>query len=130
MKKKIIPKPTPAQALEGFKMLTEAYQQNHQVTEQERTKREQIAAYKEVELAKISSQKEILQTYLSNVFAERKEVINKLFDTLDQGIQKGDTTLIQQSLAGVVAIAKESPLSGVQSLLNDYEDESVQSITI
>lgn len=131
MKKNIIiPKPNPMQVMEGLKMIVKAHTENHTVTEIETTKREQIKAYKEKELAKIKSQRKILEQYFEKEFSERKLMINKTFDALDKGIETNNLDLIQQSLSSVVAIAKESPLAGVEKLLSDYNNPEVEQITI
>lgn len=126
----IIPKPNPAQVFDGLKIVAEAYRENHRVTEVETTKRGQIQAYKEVELERIRSQRKILEQYFEGVFAERKLMINLMFDALDKGIETNNLDLIQQSLGSVVAIAKESPLAGVKNLLSDYDNPEVEQITI
>ena len=131
MKKNIIlPKPSPTQIIEGLKIVVEAHKENHRVTEIETTKRKHIQAYKEVELAKIKSQRKILEQYFKGIFAERKLMINGIFDALDKGIETNNLDLIQQSLGSVVDIAKESPLAGVQNLLDDYDNPEVEQITI
>lgn len=131
MKKNIIlPKPNPMQVMEGLKIVVEAHKENHRVTEIETTKRKQIQAYKEVELAKIKSQRKILEQYFEGIFSERKLMINGMFDALDKGIETNNLDLIQQCLGSVVAIAKESPLAGVQNLLSDYDNPEVEQITI
>lgn len=131
MKKNIIiPKQNPMQVIEGLKMVVEVHKENHRVTEIETTKRKQIQAYKEVELAKIKSQRKILEQYFEGIFSERKLMINGMFDALDKGIETNNLDLIQQSLGSVVAIAKESPLAGVQNLLIDYDNPEVKEIEI
>ena len=125
-----IPKPNPVQIMDGLKIVIEAYKENHRVAESEKTRRAQIQAYKEVELERIRSKREILEQYFEGIFSERKVVINKMFDTLDKGIETNNLELIQGSLSSIVDIAKESPLSGVQKLLSDYDNPEVKQITI
>ena len=129
-KKTILPKTNPMQVMDGLKIVVEAYKENHRVSEIETTKREQIQADKKVKLAKIKSQRKILEQYLEGIFSERKLMINKMFDALDKGIERDNSDLIQQSLGSVVDIARESPLAGVQNLLSDYENPEVEVITI
>jgi len=111
-------------------MLINVYKENYKVTEIETTKREEIQASKEIELEKIKSKRIILEQYFEGIFSERKLMINKMFDALDKGIETNNLELIQQSLGSIVAIAKESPLAGIQSLLSDYRNPNVQQITI
>ncbi|HIP14001.1 MAG TPA: hypothetical protein EYG74_00750 [Sulfurimonas autotrophica] len=123
-------RPNPLQVVEGLKMLINVYKENYKVTEIETTKREEIQASKEIELEKIKSKRIILEQYFEGIFSERKLMINKMFDALDKGIETNNLELIQQSLGSIVAIAKESPLAGIQSLLSDYRNPNVQQITI
>jgi len=102
----------------------------HKTTENAKTRREEIRAYKDIEIEKIKSQKNILETYLKGIFIERSNIINRSFDVLDNAIENNNIELIQQSLSVVVTIAKESPLSGVQNLLNDFNNSNVKEIEI
>ena len=132
MLKKIlnITKPSPAQATQGINILIDAWKENKKIHEVETTKRADIQARKEVELERIQSQTKLLELYFENVFSERKQMISGMFDALDRGIETDNFDLTQQSLGSIVAIAKESPLAGIQSLVNDFHDPDVKQITI
>lgn len=123
-------KPSPTQAVDGAKMVYDAWVENVKIHEEEETKRVEIRARKEVDLERIRAQKAILENYLENTFSERKAVISGMFMALDKGIEANNNELIQQSLGAIVSIAKESPLAGIQSLVSDFNDPSVKSITI
>ena len=123
-------KPTPEQALEGLKIFAEVVKENKKITEIETTKREEILAIKEVEIKKIEAQKEILKTYFEGIFAERRYMIEEMFERLDKGIENNNAELIQLSMHSIVSIAKESPLKQVESLMNDFKNDEVKSISI
>ena len=123
-------KPSPTQAVDGVKMVYNAWVENVKIHEEEEAKRVEIRARKEVDLERIRAQKAILENYLENTFSERKAVISGMFMALDKGIEANNNELIQQSLGAIVSIAKESPLAGIQSLVSDFNDPSVKSITI
>lgn len=123
-------KPSPMQAADGLKMVYDAYIENKRIQETESTKRHEISARKEVDLERIKSQTKILEIYLENTFAERKVVISGMFMSLDKAIETNNQELIQQSLGSIVAIAKESPLAGIQNLVSDFNDDNVKTITI
>jgi hypothetical protein len=126
-----IAKSNPAMTIkDSFNIFIDAYNENHKVTQIEKTKRAEISAHSQIELEKIRSQRAILEKYLEGIFDERKLMINGMFDTLDKGIENGNNELIQQSLGAIVAIAKESPLAGIQNLINDYNNDNIKSITI
>lgn len=123
-------KPTPEQALNGLQMYVDAFKENHKITEEETTKRADISAFRDVEIEKIQAQKEILKTYFEGIFSERKYMIEQMFDKLDKGIEGNNLELIQMSMSSIVSIAQESPLKQVQSLINDFKNDDVKSITI
>lgn len=125
-----IPKPSPLQLADAYKMFIDAYKENQQVAEIEKTKRVAIEAHKEVELQRLKNQRELLETYFRNIFSERQIVIAEMFDRLDKGIDGNNLDLIQQSLGAIVAIAQESPLKGVQNLLRDYDNSDVDELVI
>jgi len=125
--KKILPA---IQVTDGFKMIIEAWQENDKTIQVETTKRVQITADTEVKLEQIRSQRAILEKYLSESFAERKFMIQGLFDRLDKGIEIGDITVIQSTLGGIVEIAKQSPLDGIKHILSDFHNPDVKSIEI
>jgi len=123
-------KPSPTQALDGLKMLFNVKNENHRVTEEEKTKRVNISAMRDVEIEKIQAQKEVLKTYLEGIFSERRYMIEEMFDKLDKGIENNNLELIQMSMSSIVSIAQESPLKQVESLMSDFQNDDVKSITI
>jgi len=123
-------KPSPQQALEGLRILVSTIIENNKIIQEETTKRENIVAIKEFEIEKIQSQKEILKEYFEKVFAERKILFDKMFDTLDEGIENNNLELIQLSLSSIVEIAKDSPLNQVEKLKNDFHNPQVKEIEI
>ena len=123
-------KPSPSQALEGLKIFAEVVRENHQVTEEETTKRINISAMKKMEIKKIQTQKKILKTYFEGIFSERRYMIEEMFDKLDKGIENNNLELIQMSMNSIVSIAQESPLKQVASLMNDFKNDDIKSISI
>ena len=123
-------KPSPTQALEGLKILVNAKSENHRVTQEEKTKRANIHALRDVEIERIQAQKDVLKSYLEGIFSERKYMIEEMFDKLDKGIENDNLELIQLSMSSIVSIAKESPLKQVESLISDFKNDDVKSITI
>ena len=123
-------KPSPAQSLEGLKAFADVVQENHRITEEETTKRENILVIRDIEIEKIRTQKEILQNYFDSIFSERRYMITEMFDRLDRGIENNNLKLIQMSMSSIVSIAQESPLKQVASLMNDFKNNEVKEITI
>jgi hypothetical protein len=100
------------------------------VTEQEKTKRENIRAYREVNVKAIEENSAILKLYLKNTFAERAFVIQEMFDRLDKGIESGNTEIISLTIAAIVDVAKQSPLAAARELIANYRDPNVTMIEI
>ena len=66
-------------AILAFNNLVNAWKDCSIVTEQEKTKRENIRAYREVNVKAIEENSAILKLYLKNTFAERAFVIQEMF---------------------------------------------------
>lgn len=126
-----LPMPSsPATAKAGLEMVVRAFADYKKVVEVERTRRDLIAARREVELERIRSQRHLLESYLQQVFAERREIIAGLFERLDQGLDSGNDALIQQCLGGIVAVAGQSPLKDALDLMRAMDDPQVRVIDL
>ena len=117
-------------ALQGLTILTKSFSENHRVTQEEETKQVHIKAYKEREIKRVLAKQDVLKYYLKNTFEERRVIIDNLFKNLDRGVKSKDQYLIAQSMGAIVSIVKESPLKNMKKLLDDFDDNSVDSITI
>ena len=117
-------------AILAFNNLVNAWKDCSIVTEQEKTKRENIRAYREVNVRAIEENSAILKLYLKNTFAERAFVIQEMFDRLDKGIESGNTEIISLTIAAIVDVAKQSPLAAARELIANYRDPNVAMIEI
>jgi hypothetical protein len=122
-------KMSPEQAFEGFKAIVDAHKENHKVTEVERTKREEIGAYRDIEIEKIQSQKEILKSYFEDSFSERKENFNKLFDALDKGIELNNPELIMHTIRAITDIAKDTPLNKMHEVASQLQSGELKRLS-
>ena len=114
----------------AFSQLITAYKECKTVHEIEVTKREYISAQRDIALAQIQAQRDILEKYLIQTFSERSKVIGELFRALDRGIDAGDTNLINMVMQGIVATVQVSPLQGVNEFMRQVEDDNVKAIEI
>ena len=96
------------------------------IAQQERTKREMIANWKEIGLEKIATQKQILMQYLDKTFEERKENFSQFFNALDKGIDSGNIEIVNAALNGIVNLAKTSPLKAEVSQVLAAIDNSAE----
>lgn len=77
----------------------------------ERARREQISAYRELELEKLHIVERTLDKYFQESFKERAASLTQLFEHLDTAIASGDDATARTVLGGIVDIAKTSPLA-------------------
>lgn len=117
-------------AKSSFDMLVNAWAECKKISELEQTKRTEINAWKETNLAKINAQKTILEQYLTLAFKERAETIRALFERLDKGIENNNTDLINATLGGIIEMAKISPLKEAAQLVIAVNDPNTKSIEI
>ena len=118
-------------ALDGFKALTDIVEAAHdylQLHEVESTKRANIVAAGNAEVARIKAAESVLRDYFERVFAERRSNFEALFGSLDTAIANGDGETVNAVLTSIVDIAKKSPiaelgdLSEVRALLRDPDN--------
>lgn len=109
----------PVRALDGFTALNqivEAARECINVHEVESTKRAKIEAYEATEVARIRAAETVLQDYFAQVFAERRSLYEELFSRLDRALDEGNGEVLHSVVAGIVDIAKSSPLADMGDL--------------
>lgn len=124
-----IPKPTDA-TNQAFNNLVSAWKECSIISEQEQTKRENIRAYRDINVKAIEENSAILKLYLEKTFAERADTIQGMFDRLDKGIELGNTEIIASTIGAIVDITKQSPLAAARELIANYHDPNVTMIEI
>lgn len=120
--------PTVSDAKSAFQGLMDSYSDYQKTKQREMTNREAIRADRDITLARIKSQKEVLELYLKETFKERRDMLNQMFKALDKGLETGDIDVINSSLGGIIAVAKESPLAQARQMLVDVKDPNVKSL--
>ena len=120
----------PSSAIEALDRIIGAWKDYKITAEIEETKRENIRAWRDINVTAIEKNTEILKTYLDGIFAERRGTIDQLFCKLDQGIKNGDSELMSGALGAIVSITKESPLKGAQELISSIYNPDVKQIEI
>jgi hypothetical protein len=86
--------------------------------ETEITKREvkRYDSIKEVMLREISRKYDFYQDFFTRIFAERKEIINKNFEIIDQGMKAKDQTLISSGLSNLSNMVASGPFADLSEL--------------
>lgn len=102
--------------LAALEAIVTTYGDYRKVVAQEKTKRAQIDAWRELNLEKIRAQREILLTYLDRTFDERKANFKKLFEVMDSALDAGQTELLTKTLDSVTQLAKTSPFRDIATV--------------
>lgn len=111
-------------------MLFEAWCDYKNTQETEITKRVAIASNREVSIAKIKAQRDVVEQYLIHSFSERRQVITGMFETLDKGIANGDERIIGMAMQSIVETIKTSPLQGIQDMMQQLDSPNIDAIEI
>lgn len=80
------------------------------------TVRTDIAAQRDIALAKIEAQKEALMVYLEKSFDERKEGFLQLFSVVDNALKTDNMQSLALGLEGIIKLADSSPFKNLQSV--------------
>ena len=113
---------------QGFEMLVNAHNEYKTICQTENTKREAIAAWREVQVNKTNSQREFLQSYLKESYGERRHVIDEMFTKLDEGIESNNPELISMAMKVIENTVKSSPLQEAAQLITALNDPNVDTI--
>jgi len=106
----------PMMALSAIAGLASEYGNMQIVTEQEKTKRAQIEADKEMVLARINSCKELFMTYMEKSFDERKENFAEYFKVVDFALENNNMQALQAGLQSINQLAAQSPFKGLADM--------------
>ncbi len=109
-------------------MMFGAYKDYQRLSLEENTKRVNIQAEKEVAIAKIQAQKDLLKSYLEHTFGERRQVIQETFKTLDKALESNNMDVVSQAMESIQNIVKETPLKQVDKLLQLANNPNVEAI--
>ena len=80
------------------------------------TKRVGIAAERDIALANIKAQQELLQNYLDRAFDERAENFTRLFTAADNALETNNMPALAMGLESVVKLAASSPFKDLRTV--------------
>lgn len=86
------------------------------IAEQEKTKRTEIVAKRDVAIAAIQAQRDMISELMQYTFQERATVLQKQFDVLDLAIASGNVDMVNSSLSAMVSVIQSSPFKNVQDM--------------
>jgi len=84
-------------------------------TEAERTRRKEIRAKRDVAVAAIQAQRELIEIYFEHRFAERKVALSRLLDLLTHAVDKRNEAELNVALSGILGIIQDSPLKDFEA---------------
>lgn len=113
---------------DAYQGLLDSFNQYQEIKQRELTNREAIRANRDIELARIKGQKELLELYLREIFKERRAMLDHMFKSLDKGLETGNMDIIGASLHSILSIAKESPLTQARQIMVDMKNPDIKSI--
>jgi hypothetical protein len=88
----------------------------------------QIQANRDVLLRQLEIRREGIQAAMTTIFAERRSVIDAHFRSIDYGMSTNDVQLINNSLAGLSDLVRQSPFHDIQKLSAMLEKDNVIEI--
>lgn len=100
------------------------------IQETEITKREQIAADREVRLTAIRESADALRTLINKTFEERGKNFDQFFALLEQGFENDNDKQINAALALIVEQTKVNPMGQAAELISQINDPNVKFIDI
>ncbi|KHO63569.1 hypothetical protein [Pseudomonas flexibilis] len=86
------------------------------IAEQEQTRRTDIIAKRDVALAAMQHQREIMSEMIRFTFQERAAVLQKQFQALDQALAENRPELVNAALNSMVNVIQSSPFKSVQEM--------------
>lgn len=100
----------------ALQTIVASYADYKQIVSQEKTKREQIRAWRDVELERIAAQRELFMTYLECTFDERRANFAKFFEVLDHAVETEAVDVVSTTLDSITALAKTSPFKDIATV--------------
>jgi hypothetical protein len=106
----------PVHVVDGVKNMVSDVTDYLKVAEQEKTKRTDITAKRDVALASIRAQREAISEMIQFTFQERASTLQKQFDVLDLAMAQGNAAIVDSSLRSMVQVIQSSPFKSIQEM--------------
>lgn len=102
--------------LQALNNVVEAGREYLTLRENQKTKRDEIQAYRVLESERIRAAERVLSEYFRQVFAERAQNFDELWRRLDQAAEQGQDARVSETLLAIVSLAQKSPLAELGDL--------------
>ena len=90
--------------------------------QEEKTKRQAIAANRDVLIARITAEKETILAYFDHRFAERRAALDEFFELLSHAAADGDHHQRNAALAGILGIIQDDVLDDFETFKQKFQD--------
>ncbi len=90
--------------------------------EEEETKRQAIAANRDVLVTRINAERDAILAYFEHRFAERRTALDELFVTLRHATANGDNEQLVAALSGILGIIQQNPLDDFETFKKNLQN--------
>ena len=90
--------------------------------QEEETRRQAIAAHRDVLVARITAEKEVILSYFDHRFAERRAALHEFFELLHYAVDSRDNHRLSAALAGILGVIQDNPLDDSETFKKQFED--------
>ena len=90
--------------------------------QEEETKRQAIAANRDVLIARITAEKGAILAYFDHRFAERRAALDEFFELLRHAVADGDNHQLTVALTGILGIIQDNPLDDFETFRRRFQD--------
>ena len=90
--------------------------------QEEETKRQVIAANREVLISRITAEKEAILAYFESRFAERRAALDEFFELLSHAMKSGDNQQLSTALAGILGVIQDNPLEDFETFRQQFDN--------
>lgn len=109
---------TPSEVASTLKAFSEAATDAVKFCEVQKTKREEKKAERDVRIARLRVQRDIVMDYLERSFDERRYLFEQQFKVVDHALMTGNTEELALSLQSINDLAKSSPFKALADIGN------------
>ena len=90
--------------------------------EEEETKRQAIAANRDVLVARVNAERDAILAYFGHRFAERRTALDELFLALRHATDNGDNEQLVAALSGILGIIQQNPLDDFETFKRKFQE--------
>ena len=90
--------------------------------QEEETKRQVIAANREVLITRVTAEKDAILAYFDLRFAERRAALDEFFELLSHAMKSGDNQQLSAALTGILGVIQDNPLDDFETFRRQFDN--------